>query len=127
MGLTAVQWGRVEPEDFNERVRRDSYHSPMYWLVGVAGGILGAVAFENGYFLLLSGVSLIATGVAAIRWGMGAHADIGVTGSGGAAGIDHELENMTPEQRVDDANMTGGLLILLGIALLVTMAYFAWR
>lgn len=120
---------RVDFEDFRRRVRRDDYQRHKYWFLGFAAGILGVLAFETAYFALLSGVSLIGSGVAAIRGGKSAVTGIGVSGPGGSAQIDwseRELENMSPQARADHANLTGGFLIVMGASVLALIAYFCW-
>jgi len=119
---------RVDFDDFRQRVRRDDYQRHKYWLAGFAAGILGVLAFETAYFALLSGVSLIGSGLAAIRGGKSAVTGVGVSGPGGSAEInwsERELEDMSPPARADHANTTGGFLILMGASVLAMVGYFA--
>ena len=111
----------MDLKEFSRRVRRDDYARHKYWLVGVVAGILGLMASENGYFLLLSGVSLIGSAIAVIRAGQG---DLTATAVDWSTS---ELAEMSPEERVDDANSTGGCLLMLGVAFLALVAYGAWR
>lgn len=117
-------------DDFRRRVRRDDYKRHQYWFVGAAAGILAAILLESPYALSLTGVSLIGSGLAAIRGGKSAVTGIGVSGSGGAAAVEwstRELEDMSPAQRADHANMTGAFLILMGAGVLAMIAFLAWR
>ena len=78
---------------------------------------------------MLTGVSRIGSGLAAIRGGKSAVTGIGVSGAGEAAGVEwstRELEDMTPDQQVDHANMTGAFLMLMGTGFLAMIAYVAW-
>jgi hypothetical protein len=97
--------------------------------VGALLGILAAIVFESPYGLFLSGISLVASGVAAIRGGKSAVTRIGVTSSAGSAGLSwstRELESMSPEQRSDHASLTGSFVVLMGCGFLALPTYYGW-
>lgn len=71
----------MDLDDFRKRVQRDDYKRHQYWFVGAAAGILAVIVFESAYFLLVTGASLIGSGLAAIRGGKSAVTGIGVAAS----------------------------------------------
>jgi len=120
---------RVDLQDFRKSVRRDDYQSHKYWLVGVPLGVLAAILFESPYGIILTGVSLIASGTAAIRGRKSAVRGIGITSPVASLGLSwstRRLEEMTPLERVHHAYLTGGFIVLMGCACLGACAYYGW-
>jgi len=120
---------RVDVESFQKNLRRSDYQLHKYWLVGAVLGMLTAFVLQSPYGFVLTGVCLIASGAAAIRGGKSLVQSIGVSSSSGWAGMSwstRRLEEMSPQERVKHAHLTGGFVVLMGCGFLAMAGAYGW-
>lgn len=119
----------MDVESFQKNLRRSDYQLHKYWLVGAVLGMLTAFVLQSPYGFALTGLCLIASGVAAIRGRRSMVQRIGVTWPGASAKWSwstRRLEEMSPEERAKHAYLTGSFIVLMGCGFLAMAGAYGW-
>jgi len=113
-------------EDFRRRVGRNDYELHKYGLWVAAAGVALGFALGLKVFLGVSGGSLLASGIFALRGGKSAVAPLTHADPEDLEwGIQdfkytlHELDQAPPGERFDHAQKTGIGLVVVGLVLLI--------